>query len=758
MSRPVSAVRAVLLCAVFALFSHSIARADGFRVVAVEVRGASRVSADAVRKVMATQPGKELDLAKVREDVKAIYRMGYFRDVTFDAEEVPGGYRLTVIVSEKPIVASVSIDGNKEVETADLRAAVTVKERSLFQEEKMKESVQKMKEVCQNKGYIYANVEASVAEDAGGALRVAFRVSEGEKRKIERITITGNRFHSTKAIRKAMDTSEKGFFSFITDSGTFKKDVLENDVRKIEALYQNSGFLDSKVFEPSITRGRDGLIVTVRIFEGKQYRVGEIRFAGESGIPEATLRKNVKLARGELFQRETLLSDLLALTTLVNDEGYAQALVSPGIEKRKEYPVADVTYRFERGTKFRFGKVEISGNTKTLDRVVRRNLDVSDGRTYTATGLKTSKENLTRTSYFKDVKISTAPSAAAGEMDVKVDVQEGPTGTLSGGLGYSSVDKIFGVVQLSENNLFGRGWRTSLNSQFGARRTTFSIDFRDPYVFDTDFSLLLSAYNTRTKYSDFERKATGGKAGVGYNFSRYTNGSLSLRVDSTQILPVDTVTTRVIQDEIDKGVQQTRSTIIALNRNTTDKFIDPSLGGVQSASVEYAGGPLGGDSRFVKYFLNAKAFYPVTASTVFSWNVLWGHVVPTVGGEEVPIIERFFLGGPYSIRGFRSRDLSPRDPNTGESVGGNKELIGNLEYLFPLVQEIGFKGVVFFDAGNTWEQGKWPWNGRQIRYAYGTGVRWYSPMGPLRFEWGWNLNPGPGEAKRVMEFTIGTAF
>jgi len=174
--------------------------------------------------------------------------------------------------------------------------------------------------------------------------------------------------------------------------------------------------------------------------------------------------------------------------------------------------------------------------------------------------------------------------------------------------------------------------------------------------------------------------------------------------------------------------------------------------------VEYAGGPLGGDSQFVKYFLNAKAFYPVTATNVFSWNALWAHVVPTVGGGEVPIFERFFLGGPYSIRGFRSRELSPKDPNTGESIGGNKELIGNLEYLFPLVSEIGFKGVLFFDVGNTWEQGKWPWTGQQLRYAYGAGVRWYSPMGPLRFEWGWNLKPGPGESKRVMEFTIGTAF
>ncbi|HEU4950251.1 MAG TPA: POTRA domain-containing protein, partial [Candidatus Deferrimicrobiaceae bacterium] len=327
--------RGLCLWAVFIAIGARTGGAEGFRVVTVEVRGASRVSPDAVRKVMGTQPGQELDLGKVREDVKAIYRMGYFRDVTFDTEEVPGGYRLTVIVAEKPIVGGVQIEGNKEVETADLRAVVTVKERSLFQEEKVKESIKKLTEICQNKGYIDAYVEASVAEDAEGALRVTFRVSEGPKLKIERIAVIGNRFHSAKKIRKTMDTSVKGIFSFITDSGAFKKDVLENDVRKIEALYQNSGFLDSKISEPEIARGKDGLVVTIRVYEGRQYRVGEIRFAGESGIPEETLRKNVKLTRGDLFNRETLLSDLLALTTLVNDEGYAQALVSPGVEKRK---------------------------------------------------------------------------------------------------------------------------------------------------------------------------------------------------------------------------------------------------------------------------------------------------------------------------------------------------------------------------------------------------------------------------------------
>ncbi len=237
------------------------------------------------------------------------------------------------------------------------------------------------------------------------------------------------------------------------------------------------------------------------------------------------------------------------------------------------------------------------------------------------------------------------------------------------------------------------------------------------------------------------------------------NGSVSLRMDETKILGLaGSVPAWNVRQEIDKGLQQTRSIGWNVTRNTTDKFIDPSKGGVQSASLEYAGGPLGGDSQFVKYFLNAKWFYPVTASTVFSWNVIWGHVVPTMGGAEVPLFERFFLGGPYSIRGFRSRELSPTDPNTGEAIGGNKELVGNLEYLFPLVGDIGFKGVLFFDAGNAWAQGSWPFKDQGLWASYGAGIRWYSPMGPLRFEWGWNLDRPKGQPKRVMEFTIGTAF
>ncbi len=749
---------AALALATLLAFHPARAGAAGFPVVAIDVQGAKRVGPDAIRRTMSTKVGSEFDPAKVRDDVKAIFRMGYFSDVKFDAEQTAGGYRLTVIVSEKPIVSAVTIDGNKDVDTADLRAALTLKERSLFQEDKVKESARKLLEVCQNKGFYDAAVESSVSEDPDGSYRIAFKVKEGEKLRITRIIVTGNHYLDAKAIRKAMDTSEKNIISFITDSGTFKRDVLENDVRKIESLYQNNGFLDSKVSDPQIRRGKKGLEVTIHVFEGKQYRVGDVEFSGETEVPVDQLRKAVKLKRAEVFDRETLLSDLLALTTILNDRGYAQALVSPLVEKRKNYPVADVTYKMERGRKFRFGKVEVTGNTKTFDRVVRRGLAVADGRTYTATGLKESKENLTRVGYFKDVKISTAPSAAvADEMDVKVEIQEAPTGTLSGGLGFSSVDKLFGVVQLSENNLFGRGWKGTLNGQFGARRTVFSLEFRDPNFLDTDYSLLVNAYKTDTKYTDFERKAQGGRVGSGYELDRFTSVGLTFRYDDVLVNEVTAVQSTFLKEQFALGWQQTQSLAASITRNSTDKYLDPSRGSVLSATVEWAGKPLGGDSQFARYFLNGKMFFPVTESTVLSGNFLWGHTISTVGGE-VRLAERYFLGGPYSIRGFKSRSLAPADPNTGELIGGNKELVLNAEYLFPLFNDIGFKGVVFFDMGNTWRQGEWPWKGPALKKAAGIGVRWYSPMGPLRFEWGWNLSPSPGEARRVAEFTIGTAF
>ncbi|MCL1926110.1 MAG: outer membrane protein assembly factor BamA [Syntrophorhabdaceae bacterium] len=735
---------------------------EGFKITAIDVRGANRVPADSIRQAMSTQVGQELDLDKIKDDIKAISRMGYFRDVFIDSEEERKGFRLTVVVTEKPIVGAIAITGNKDVEQSTLREALALKERSLFSEDKVKESVSKLKEVLQNQGFIDATVESSVTQEQDGSTRIEFAISEGEKLKIEKIVFSGNLYFSKRQLLKKMETSEKGFFSFITQSGVVKRDVLETDILKIEATYQNAGFMDSKIFDPQFQRGKGGMVLLIRVAEGKQYRVGNITFIGDHGLAEETLRKTVKLKSGDIFNREELVSDLLALTTLVNDDGYAQALVSPGAERRKEYPVTDVVYRIDRGAKFRFGKVDVSGNTKTYDRIIRRRLLFSEGETYSATNLKESKENLTRPSYFKDVKITTAPSGKPGEMDVNVEVQEAPTGTLSGGAGYSTMDGPFGIIQLSENNLFGRGWRASLSSQFGSRRNMYMFDFIAPHFMDTDFSLIGSLYKTKIRYNDFEKDSVGGRVGTGIDLSRFVNASVVFSVDSTRISARSNVNpSRLIQEEINKGRRSTHSVIFNIVRNTTNRFMDPSKGKVYSASLQYAGGPFGGDSQFVKYLLNYKAYYPVTESTVFSMNFNWGQVVPTDGGwsrGEVPLYERFFLGGPYSVRGFRARSISPIDPATGDSIGGNKYFVSNFEFQFPLAADVGFKGVLFIDAGNTWGKGAAPFRHEGLWTGYGVGVRWYSPMGPMRFEYGWNTDRPPGAPAGVFEFTVGTAF
>jgi outer membrane protein insertion porin family len=748
---------ALLLCTTLLAGVAEGAEPTGAGVVlSVEVTGAERYGADGVRRLMGTHAGSPFSVARIREDVKAIYASGFFDDVKVDAAEGEGGIRIVVIVVEKPVISTVSIDGNKEMALADLRTAAALPERTLFQEGKVKEAGDRILDACRNKGFYDAKLESAVEEEADGSRRVRFRVTEGEKPRIRRILFEGVRYFEEKVLREGMETSEEGIFSFITDSGTFKKDSLENDMRRIEARYHSEGFLDVKVVEPVVTRVKKGLDVTIRVYEGLQYRVGKVAVAEGKDVPAGEMQKTVRLKEGNVASREVIVEDLQALTTILNDLGYAQALVTPSVDKRREYPLVDVTYRAETGGKFRFGRVDVSGNVKTLDKVVRRELRFSDGSLYGSTVQKESREGLQRTSYFKDVKITTAPGAP-GEIDAKIEVQEAPTGTLSGGVGFSSVDKIFGVANVTENNLFGRGWKASLNSQFSSRKTVFSLDFRDPHVFDTDYTLLMNVYNSNTRYDDFQRKAIGGKVGAGYNFTRNVNASLSVRVDRSKISdPGDTAST-ILKDEFQQGTRTTHSLVGSVTRTTLNRSVDPSRGTLSTGTFELAGIPLGGDSRYAKYILGWKGYTPPTESTVLSANFLWGHVVSTEGGM-VPIYERYFLGGPYSVRGFEARTLSPVDPNTGERYGGNKEAVSNFEFLVPIVTDLNFKGVLFFDAGNTWTQGDWPFLDEGLRTAAGFGLRWYSPMGPLRFEWGWNLNPKDGEPKRVAEFTIGTAF
>lgn len=750
--------RVASLVTLFTVLGAMHSYSQDIQIREIKFQGNSKVQENTLRDLVRSREGVDLDHLVLREDVKRIFQTGYFEDVKVDAKFTREGVVLTYILKEKPVIFRVSIRGNKGLSTEDINGVITVKEKEFFSEEKVKESEKKITELYNNNGYFEGKVTTEITEREGKRVEISFNVTEGKKVKIVEISFEGNNFFTDKELRKTIKTRKKGFFSWLTGSGTFKKDVFDNDLIALEVKYLDYGFLDVKIEKPETKKKAKGLGLRIRVFEGIQYRVGDVRIIGD--VPETMegLAKNLLTKPFQTFSREKMVRDILHISRKLQDIGFADAVVKPNYKKREKFPVVDMEFHVEKGKKYRFGLINVKGNTKTLDKVIRRRLDISDGEIYNASGLDSSKTNLMRIGYFKDVKILTKKGADPEEIDVDVEVEEASTGTISGGFGFSSIDKFFGVIQLSENNLFGRGWRLSLNTQFGSRRTIFSLDFLEPNFLDSKWSLRLNGYNTSVEYSDFTRDAKGGRIGFGYSISRDVSTDLTFRLDQVRIKDVDTtIPNSVLLQEEEKGAQKTHSVTWGITRNTTDSFIDPTRGSVQSLSVEYAGGPLGGESDFVKYFINEKYYRPLTAGIVYGLNIEWGHVVSTVGGR-VPLFERFFLGGPYSIRGFESRTITPVDGNTGEEIGGNKQIVINNELTVPLFQEIGLKMVFFLDVGNTYRQDDWPSSFSDLRYGAGFGIRWYSPMGPLRLEWGFNLDPKGDEPKRVVEFTIGTNF
>ncbi len=758
MKRGVTITLCCGLVCFFMFFQNISLFGESIKIGTIHFQGNRKINEKTLRGMIATKEGEEIDYDLIRKDIEKIYSSGYFSDVKVNADFTTSGADITFLLEEKRVVSSVDIRGNDEVGKDELEEVVSIKRNDFYSDDKVNETIRKIVGVYNNHGYFDVQITTELKEQSGNRVGVSFNINEGEERKIVAIDFEGNNFFSGKELIKLMRTKKQGLFSWLTGSGSFKKDVFDNDMNLIEVKYLDNGFLDVKLESPRIVKEGDEVHLKIRIFEGIQYRVGSVKITG--GIPDSmkNMGKELRTKPFQVFSREKMVRDILFITKKVQDKGYADASVNPRYVKQKKYPVVDIDFTVNMGNKYKFGMVDIKGNTKTLDKVIRRRLDVADGELYTATGLENSKANLMKLGYFKDVKVTTKKGEMEGELDVEVEVEEAPTGTLSGGFGFSSVDQFFGVIQVSENNLLGKGWRLSLNAQVGSRRVVFNLDFKEPNLFDTKWSFRLNAFNTDVEFTDFTRRSKGGKVGFGYPLSDNVNTSLSLRVDSVKIVDVDTnIVNSVLRDEAEEGAQNTHSLIWSISRDVTDSFIKPTRGSAQSFDIEYAGGILGGDSDFLKYNINHKYYKPFGEDIIYAFNGWWSHAVSTVGGR-VPIFERYFLGGPNSIRGFESRTITPKDGNTGEEIGGNKALILNNEILISLYSEISLKWVFFFDVGNTWRQGDWPRNFGELRYGAGFGLRWFSPMGPLRLEWGFNLDPKEDERHRIIEFTIGNAF
>ena len=751
-------------------------------LTAVNIKGNRRVDQGAIRIHIKTEAGQRMDSARVDQDLRAIYAMGFFDDVSVELDESGRDGVLTFVVHERPYITSVTLEGgDDELKPEEVEAALKVRARTIYDPDKVRRGVEDAKRLYEEKGYLDVQITPELkTADADGDVDLVYRIEQGEPVRIGEIEFEGNDNLSSSELRGVMQTKEKWFLSWIFKSGTLNRDALKTDVERITALYYDNGFVNVKVGEPQVTREGDELRVVIKIEEGEQYNFGAVKFGGD--VPPTTeeetrLFDTIEAETGTVFRASILRDDVTKLTDFLGDQGYAFANVEPETLIRPEEKVVDVTFRMNRGNPVTIGKIEITGNTKTRDKVIRRELKIGEQEQFSATKLRKSRDALRRLGFFSDVNLTTRKATAPDQINVLVDTKEGSTGSFSAGAGYSSGDQFLFNVRVSENNLFGRGQRIVFNADFGSVRRNIYIAFTEPYVLDTPLLGTATIYNTELQFSNFTRGATGfslralypleelGLDYIGPVSFEDTRVGLEYRLERGKIFDVALDAPPSIWTE--QGDITVSSIAPNFVRNTLNHAFDPTAGSFQDVSVELA--MLGGSTNFYRVEGRGRWFFPVYripdfGPIVFSTGgtVAYGEGESGLSGREIPLIERYFPGGINTVRGYETRTLGPRE-NTfdgqgniinSEPIGGTNEFVSQNEFIFPIVQSLGLRGVVFFDAGNAFLQ-KDGIDFGNLRYGVGAGVRWLSPFGPLRIEYGVPLNISDGERKSSILFSFG---
>lgn len=734
----------------------------GAPVVSVEIVGNTMMDSQAILNSLRVKAGGTYNEAKATGDLKKIYSLGYFEDVQVEVRDVSGGKAVRYVVQEKAQLGRVLFRGNEKFDDEELSEAIGIKANDIPSDKAIADSVESIKKLYQEKGYPEVQVMTSLESSGSGRNDLIYEIAEGGKIYIKEIIFDGNDFYSDWTLGRKIDTSTHNFLlSWISGSGRLNQEKLSGDSKKLESFYHNNGFLEAQVGEAVVESDSDGaLIITFPIVEGRRFQVGELSFSGQT-LPEDNFEKMMKLVSlsdETWFNREALQNDVKSLQTYYADKGYAHAIIEPRIVDSLEENVLDVVFEINPRNKVYFDRITIVGNEKTRDKVIRRQLAVVEGDLFSSSKIETSQSNLMRSTYFEQVKLSPAPSDVDDKMNLRVEVKERPTGSFQIGGGYSNYNSVFGVIRLTQDNLFGYGRRLSAEANIGSKSNYFDISFTDPWVFDIPLTLGLDVFKYENDYDYYSKESTGTSIRAGYpiwgNF--YLNGRLSFeKIDIGDLAANASIFLREMQDyETDvKGE-------ISLRRDTRNHFFFPTKGTVTRLSYTKAMEIFGGETNFSSYEAEAAIWFPFPfyrgASLMLHGEI--GYMTSDGdNGRGLPVYEKYMIGGINSVRGYDWYDISPKDPVTGETIGGEKMMVFNVEMAMPILREEGLYAVAFYDMGNVWSKDQ-DYSFSDIRKSYGAGLRYLSPMGPFRVEYGRPIDPKPGESSGQWEFTMGSMF
>ena len=712
----------------------------GNTIAGVEVRGTKVLDPDVVLMRLSTRRGDTPDAMTIDQDVKRVWELGYFSDVSVNIEHRADGNYLVYTVAEKPRVESVVIEGNKELDEDDIIGAISTKPGSVLNESLLAEDIQKIIDLYRKKGFYLAKVDSRFDARQGGSTSVALNINEGAKLYIKEVKIEGVSQLDEDDVKDQLLLTERGMLSWVTGTGVLKEELIERDSSAINAYYLDRGFMDITVAAPKIDYQDDGIVISFPIHEGPQYALGEVNFEGDLIDTDERLRAEIKTddiaAKSEPFNLSAMQADTKALTDFYADYGYAFADITPRPRKRADGShVVDIEYAIEKKSKVYVRRVMVDGNNKTRDNVILREMRLTDGEQFEGSKLRRSTERLNRLGYFEVAEAELAPTEQDDEVDLKVKVKEKPTGALMAGVGYSTFSNVGVSATIMEKNLWGKGYQLSLQSAFSGRRDAYTMSFTNPRFNDTPLAVGVDLYHWRDDYIDYTKRTTGGVLRFSYPIGEYTSIGWGYRLDQYRIYDLDWDASSIIR----KYADDDRFTSVGLARivrdTTKSKQGAPTDGNYDLLSVEYGGGVLGGDDDFITLTAQHDSYYELSPGHVLHGKVK-GSIIFENGSDEVPVFERFWMGGMNSVRGYNSRDIVPRDPQTGDRIGGTRMAFTNLEYIWTVNEDVGLYLVPFFDAGfNIDADRSYSWND-EIKKSAGLEVRWRSPMGDLRFSYG----------------------
>ena len=649
------------------LKTEILSRAGLFQKIArIEIKGNRKIEASAIIAQIKSKAGNNFSEAEIASDIKAIFKMGFFIDVTAEATSTPEGKVITFIVREKGLVSEILINGNKDLSKDDIQAVLTIKTRQSLNQEKIKEDVEKIKILYDNKGYYNVEINDKVEQDGEKDFRVIFNIKENDILYIKSITFEGNEAYSSKELKNMMSTSEHGIFSFITDSGLLKRDQLKQDIGKLTAYYFNNGFINSQVGEPEITIDKKGIYIKIKIKEGKRFKVDKVEISGDLlEKPKAVLLKFLKTKKGDNYNREAIMKDIDFLTQTCNDEGYANADINPKINTRENEQLVDLDFQITKGELVYINYINISGNTITRDKVIRRQLEVVEGDLYSSSKLRNSYANLNRLRYFEEADFQTEKGPDKSKMDINIRVKEKSTGMFMVGAGYSAADQAVVMAQITQQNFMGYGQILSLKGSLGSSTNNIDLSFTEPWLFDMPLWSQANIWKYKKNYDSYSLDSRGAGLTLGYPLWEKIVGYVGYKLTADDIS--DVLASAPLQVIDQEGQLITSAVTLSLIRDTTDDYIFPSKGTKANISVTHAGGPLQGDASYTQYAASLFAFYPLPLDVVFGVKSRIGYIQGH-DGVEIPIFSRYVLGGINSLRGFRY--VGPTNPGTDNTIGG----------------------------------------------------------------------------------------